>query len=677
MWELGQREKQEDSIFPPIGENKEQDRLFIVCDGMGGHSAGEVASKTVCDSISSYIMQNVAEQEGEFTDDDFKNALEYAYNELDAKDNGAEKKMGTTLTFLKLHDKGATIAHIGDSRVYHVRPGKEIEDTKILFQTYDHSLVNDLVKIGEMTPEEAKTSRQKNIITRAMQPNLEHRHRADIYHTYDIKPGDYFMLCTDGVIEQMEDDNIKFIFSEKGGDDQNKLRMLIELTKENRDNHSAEIVHITDVIDPLPIQELGPVAEIEQISNCEDKEDSVMENVEEQESISKPVKHGNKEEGSLRKMLNSIFINYKISSVAIIAVMLIAITVLLLRTLIHTIKEENVSNIIEQYENLINTGDKFLKTKNYDDAIVQYEMAKDLEKKYAGTEYAERFKKNAEDKSELARLAKVNYDRMQSDKQKYLSLVKTGDDLLSQKNYVESIETYELAKVYEEKYSSTEYSKEFNKNAAVKIYEAEQSMYTELIQSENNRQESVNAEQENVIQDEQTIVEESENATLSQNGVMVAQVTEMLSQETNRTDETVPVADAEETSETEVEDGNSIDIGLSVKWARSNMPDYHKEFESESVDGWRLPTEDELMELIDKCTWTWNDNGYNIVGPNGRSIFLPADGCYVDGSVQGGGSDGYYMTSNKDKEFYFNADEKKLIDKEDGYVGLSVRLVCE
>lgn len=250
IMELGKREKQEDSVFPALGENNENDRLFVVCDGMGGHSAGEVASQTVCDAISSYILDNDSNtgQEGEFTDDDFKKTLEHAYNELDAKDNGAEKKMGTTLTFLKLHGKGATIAHIGDSRVYHIRSGKTADETEILFQTYDHSLVNDLVKIGEMTPEEAKTSRQKNIITRAMQPNLERRCRADIHHTDDIKPGDYFMLCTDGILEQMEDKDIRHLFSEEGGDDELKIEKLIEWTKDNRDNHSAEIVHITNVL---------------------------------------------------------------------------------------------------------------------------------------------------------------------------------------------------------------------------------------------------------------------------------------------------------------------------------------------------------------------------------------------------------------------------------------------
>lgn len=261
--EQGPRPKQEDSMFPEHETLKDNDRLFIVCDGMGGHSAGEVASGTVCQALSSYILDKCPDAEGSFSDEIFKSALNHAFDILDTKDNGAAKKMGTTMTFLKLHDEGATIAHIGDSRVYHIRPGKDAADTEILFQTYDHSLVNDLVKIGELTPEEAKHSNQKNIITRAMQPNMERRPRADIYHTHDIKPGDYFMLCSDGILEQMEDENIKYIFSPRVKSPEDKVKMIIDVTAQNHDNHTAILVHITDVIDPIPVCPPVPVVETE------------------------------------------------------------------------------------------------------------------------------------------------------------------------------------------------------------------------------------------------------------------------------------------------------------------------------------------------------------------------------------------------------------------------------
>lgn len=247
---------QEDCIFPAYGQQKDSDRLFILCDGMGGHEAGEVASATVCSAMSQSVFESAPDAEGDFSDDNLSKAVTDAFNALDAiSKDGAneEKKMGTTMTFLKFHNKGCTIAHMGDSRVYHIRPGKGRDDSKILFKTYDHSLVNDLIKIGELTPEEAKHSKQKNVITRAMQPYMKRQPKPDVYHTAEIKPGDYFYMCSDGMLEQMEDENILFNFSEATGDDENKVKILTQATSQNSDNHSAIIVHVLDVIDPLPI----------------------------------------------------------------------------------------------------------------------------------------------------------------------------------------------------------------------------------------------------------------------------------------------------------------------------------------------------------------------------------------------------------------------------------------
>jgi protein phosphatase len=264
IWEFGQRKDaagnphQEDSIFPAQGTEKDSDRLFILCDGMGGHDAGEVASATVCEAMSADILARCSDAEGEFTDEDFLHALDAAYDALDKHDNGAVKKMGTTMTFLKLHQGGATVAHLGDSRVYHIRPGKTGKETQICFVTEDHSLVNDLVRVGEMTHEEARHSKQKNIITRAMQPGQERRCKADIHHITDIRPNDYFYLCSDGMLEQdeMEDGtSLRNIFSDEGPSSEDKVRILIGATDENRDNHSALIIHITHVIDPLPLEQ--------------------------------------------------------------------------------------------------------------------------------------------------------------------------------------------------------------------------------------------------------------------------------------------------------------------------------------------------------------------------------------------------------------------------------------
>lgn len=248
IYELGQRANQEDAIFPKHGAVQDTDRLFILCDGMGGHESGEVASSTVCAVMSRSVLRSLeGQEEPEFTQEMLLQALDDAYDALDQKDNGADKKMGTTMTFLKFHRKGCTIAHIGDSRVYHIRPGKDAADTQILFQTRDHSLVNDLIDVGELTPEEAKTFRQKNVITRAMQPNMDRRCKADIQEITDIRPGDYFYMCSDGMLEEMEEEHIRFNFSAQTGSDENKIRILVEATSQNQDNHSAIVVHILDV----------------------------------------------------------------------------------------------------------------------------------------------------------------------------------------------------------------------------------------------------------------------------------------------------------------------------------------------------------------------------------------------------------------------------------------------
>ena len=239
IYVLGKRANQEDCIYPQDGEYS--DGLFIVCDGMGGHEKGEVASTTVCEVMSSYIDNHFKDKD-EFTQEDFLEALSAAYDALDEKDDDSEKKMGTTLTFLKFHDKGCLAAHIGDSRIYHIRPSAK----RILYVSHDHSLVNELIALGEMTPEEAKTSRHKNIITRAMQPGQERRSKADIRIIDDVRNGDYFYMCTDGMLEHTEDQEILNILSMKDRTDEEKMEIFRKLTEDNRDNHSAFLLRVTE-----------------------------------------------------------------------------------------------------------------------------------------------------------------------------------------------------------------------------------------------------------------------------------------------------------------------------------------------------------------------------------------------------------------------------------------------
>ncbi len=246
LQELGQRKNQEDSLFPALGKQTDKDRVFILCDGMGGHEKGEVASSTVCE-VMGRTIHSLWNPSQPLTDGIFRQALSAAYDALDAKDNGEERKMGTTMTFLCLHAGGATVAHIGDSRIYQLRPAKDGTPARIVFRTRDHSLVSDLVRIGEITEEEAKHHPQKNVITRAMLPCQEQRAKADIVHLTDIQPGDYFYMCSDGMLEEAADENVLNIITKPDVTDEQKLEMLRQVTEENKDNHTAHLIYIGKV----------------------------------------------------------------------------------------------------------------------------------------------------------------------------------------------------------------------------------------------------------------------------------------------------------------------------------------------------------------------------------------------------------------------------------------------
>ena len=239
--QLGSRQNQEDTIFPVLNNATSADRLFILCDGMGGHESGEIASGTVCKTMSDYILSHLP-QDGVLEDALFEEALNAAYAAVNAQDSTGQKKMGTTLTFLCFHKGGCTAAHIGDSRIYHLRPSTN----EILYRSRDHSLIYDLFEIGELTYDEMKTAKNKNVITRVIMANQERPSKADIVHITNIEPGDYFYMCSDGMLEQMDDDDLLEIFRSDKTDEE-KRKILTGETIDNSDNHSAYIIHIESV----------------------------------------------------------------------------------------------------------------------------------------------------------------------------------------------------------------------------------------------------------------------------------------------------------------------------------------------------------------------------------------------------------------------------------------------
>lgn len=269
--EIGQRTNQEDAIA------QWDNRLFVLCDGMGGHEKGEVASQTVCQSLVKWFENNI--KDNSFSDELFLAALEQAYSELNTFDNVSLRKMGTTLTLLYIHSEGITAAHMGDSRIYHIRP-----NVGVLYQSRDHSLVFDLFQLGEISYDEMQNFAQKNIVTRAMTPNEDNRMRPDIIHITDIQPGDYFYMCSDGMLEQMNNNELAALLSSDVSDEEKRQR-LIAATANNQDNHSAWLIHVKDIIreegdeqliNEEPTARCNAINIIRQRENDAEKEDVVI-----------------------------------------------------------------------------------------------------------------------------------------------------------------------------------------------------------------------------------------------------------------------------------------------------------------------------------------------------------------------------------------------------------------
>lgn len=243
--EQGMKDNQEDYLFP--SHATPSTRTFILCDGMGGHDNGEVASATAATAIGNTLvrMQGAGTEIGGAQ---FAKALADGYDALDKIDTGSPKKPGTTLTCLCLNQNSYLAAHMGDSRIYHIRPSEYNPDTRtggIIYQSSDHSLVNDLLKAGELTEQEARTFPQRNVITRAMQPHLDTRYKAEVYSFNDVEAGDYFFLCCDGILERLSNDLLVSILSNKVMSDIDKLKAIKDICDGGtRDNYTCWLIPV-------------------------------------------------------------------------------------------------------------------------------------------------------------------------------------------------------------------------------------------------------------------------------------------------------------------------------------------------------------------------------------------------------------------------------------------------
>ena len=193
------RSNNQDSIFisdTPVGPLP---NLYIVADGMGGHAAGDFASRFAINVVIDFIRKSTVRNPISL----LKRALVYANSELykEAEKDKEKSGMGTTLVAAVLTDKKLYVANIGDSRLY-------VINDRIIQVTMDHSLVEELIRSGQLERNKGRNHPEKNIITRAMGSRGE---AMPDFFEIEVNPGDKILMCTDGLSNMVEDDEIRDI----------------------------------------------------------------------------------------------------------------------------------------------------------------------------------------------------------------------------------------------------------------------------------------------------------------------------------------------------------------------------------------------------------------------------------------------------------------------------------
>ncbi len=207
--------------------------LFIVADGMGGHSSGDFASRHVVEVMTTVIGESQTTDPAELLCEAVTRANE-SLRECARKD--PEKKgMGTTVVAAVLEGHRLTVLNVGDSRLYLV--GDEIRQV-----SEDHSLVQEMVRRGEINPEMARIHPDRNIITRAV--GAADTVEPDIFNEV-MKKGERILLCSDGLTNMVEDDKMLKVLNRRHGLEQNTER-LVELANKNGGKDNITVI----VVDP-------------------------------------------------------------------------------------------------------------------------------------------------------------------------------------------------------------------------------------------------------------------------------------------------------------------------------------------------------------------------------------------------------------------------------------------
>lgn len=225
------REVNQDCVFSstvPVGCLP---NLFIVADGMGGHKAGDIASRLTVDSVVDKLSKiNSKDYISVITDTIIKVNKEVIDKAAESQDYAG---MGTTLVVATVFDNILKVANVGDSRLYVI--GEDIIQI-----TRDHSLVEEMVTNGQLDRADARVDKRKNIITRAI--GGESKVEAEMF-SVELKPEDKILMCSDGLSNMVDDTEILEIINREP-DIEKAARMLIDAANENggKDNISVVIV---------------------------------------------------------------------------------------------------------------------------------------------------------------------------------------------------------------------------------------------------------------------------------------------------------------------------------------------------------------------------------------------------------------------------------------------------
>ncbi len=225
------REMNQDYFFAsdtPIGNLP---NLYIVADGMGGHKAGEYASRYTIERIVASVSKSPGEEPIAILNEAICRSNELLIEE--AIEDESKRGMGTTVVAATITDRHMYVANVGDSRLYVI--GQKMRQV-----TRDHSLVEEMVRLGEMDEAEARKHPDKNIITRAI--GAAESVTPDFFEV-DLEPEDFVLLCTDGLTNMITDEEIAEVVHGEGSLE-TKVNTLINMANRNGGRDNITVVMI-------------------------------------------------------------------------------------------------------------------------------------------------------------------------------------------------------------------------------------------------------------------------------------------------------------------------------------------------------------------------------------------------------------------------------------------------